>query len=92
MGLYFPNSVWLQWGLILSEEAFLSLCGIVICIFYKAGIFLFCLFGRLKNKPENFQPASARQVLIKPALFHNPVFIEFILQMIGEFHKKSVVI
>ena len=45
-----------------------------------------------KNKPENFQPASARQVLIKPALFHNPVFIEFRLQMIGEFRKNSVVI
>ena len=47
---------------------------------------------KIKNKPENFQPASARQVLIKPALFHNPVFIEFRLQMIGEFRKNSVVI
>ena len=49
MGLYFPNSVWLQWGLILSEEAFLSLCGIVIYS-TKLVFFLFCLFGRLKKK------------------------------------------
>ena len=42
------------------------------------------------NKPENFQPASARYVLVKPALFHKTaifgmgIFMYYVIKKGGE--------